>query len=261
MLNTIVPAAGEAMPRINRRSLLLGLAAASTMAASATDSPAAISESENPELIRLAGELPEVAARYVEAQKHQVGVEVTYSSVWPVAPDEITKPGYEGAWGGFEKTFKGGGMFRKGEVRPRQLISASSFRYDTKYAKRVLNGNKLEKSKIDGLNRQEWEVRLVQLEKAQALAARYEAEIKRIKSSVDYEAVWRATHAARDALEDHIAAIMNEPEQTMTGLIIKAQALEAWGQVKGYKIPFRHGEAWPEQIAASILRMARSGRG
>ena len=261
MPNTIVPAAGEAMPaaNINRRRMLLGLAAASTAAATisiVTDAAPA----ENPELIRLADELPAIEARYIAADKHERHLQQKYEPQWPLAPDEITRPGSRHAWGGFERGFKGGALYRKGEERPRQLIPASTYEWEIKRARWALKGNKLEKRKIQGLNREQWEAELTEAERLYPVAAHYEAEIARIAEESNYEAAWKNTAATVEALEIHVATIMNQPDSTMHGLIIKAQALAAWGRVKGFhKLAFRHGQEWPGQIAAASLRHAEGG--
>ena len=259
MRNDTVSAAAEGLPTINRRRMLLGLAAASTAAATVTVATAA-APAENPELIRLAEELPATEARYIAADEHQRRLQQKYGRQWPLAPDEITKPGTKSAWGGFERTFEGGALYRKGEEHPRQLIPASHYELEIKRARWALKGNKLEKRKVQGLDRAEWEVELAEAERLYPVAARYEAEVERIKQESNYEAAWKNTSAMVEALEVHVAAIMSQPDNTMHGLIIKAQALAAWGRVRGiYRLAFRHGQEWPGQIAASILRHAQSG--
>lgn len=243
------------MSSITRRNLLTGLAAASTAAATVVTTASATTI-ENRELIRLAEELAEVEARYVAADEWQKHLVAEWKPQWPLAPDEITSPGRKGMWSGFERGFEGGALYRKGEEEPRQLIGSDWFSGRAKRARRAL------KRGLEGERRQEWEAELAEAERGYAVAVRYEAEIARIKEASDYEAAWRNTAAMAEVFEAHVAAIMDQPDFTMEGLLIKAQALAAWGRVEGlYKLAFRHGQDWPGQIAASILRHAEKSTG
>lgn len=261
MPSAIVRAAATGLSSVlfDRRRMLLGLAAASTAAATAT---AALepSASENPELIRLAKELPALADQYHAAWKHQRDTEAKWAPQWPTAPDEITQPGTKGGWGGWEKTFQGAARKRSNEDHPRQLIPSSSFGYSVRRAERALKSKRLlTTGSAEGRTRAEWEAELAEDKRCLALAQAYEAEIKRISETSGYEASWKAHHAASNALADHVALIMAEPDRTMEGLIIKAEALEAWSGVEWFHRATRPGSAdWHGQIAASILRHAKA---
>lgn len=114
-IDQITQCGASELPDTNRRRLLLGLAAMSTAAAVGNDNAkAAISEAENPALVRLAVELPDVEAAYIIAMKHQRTVERKYGAIWPLAPDDITRPGTKSTQR-FERSFKGGALYRKGE--------------------------------------------------------------------------------------------------------------------------------------------------
>jgi hypothetical protein len=248
--------ASSTLPAINRRRMLLGLAAASTAAAT-TAVAASPKASENPELIRLAQELPAVEAHYRAAQDHQTATEAKWLPLWPLAPDDITEPGRRDFYHWpFEKGFQGGATRRPGEANPRQLISAFSFRYEASRARRVLKSKKLAAGPVDGRTRAEWETELAKADRCHALAAKYEAETKRISEASNYEASWKAHAAAAAALEAHVTLMMDQPDHTMEGLVIKAQALEVWGRVDELYRLTRRGADWHGQIAASILRHA-----
>ncbi|AMJ59360.1 hypothetical protein [Bosea sp. PAMC 26642] len=240
----------------DRRRMLLGLAAASTAAATVTAAGGA-KASENPELFRLASELPALSDHYHAARKHQDVTEAHWSPLWPLAPDDITEPGHPG-WHGspIERGLRGGALMRPGEAEPRRLISAFHFGFQVNRARRVLNGKKLTAGLVDGRTRAEWETELAEDERCHALAVTYEAETKRISEASNYTASWQAHSAAAAALEVHVGLIMGQPDLTMEGLIIKAQALEVWGRVDELYRLSRRGADWHGQIAASILRHA-----
>lgn len=242
----------------DRRRMLLGLAAASTAAATGTVAANA-AVAENPELIRLAQELPAFADQYHSAREHQRATEAEWAPQWPIAPDDITEPGTGGLYGHpWERHFHGGSMTRRGEKHPRRIIPAFYFSSDADRCRRALKSKKLLAGPINGRSRAEWETELAESERLHSLAVAYEAETKRISETSAYEASWRAHSAAAKALETHIARMMAVPDFTMEGLIIKAQALEVWSRVgETYRL-CQLGADWHGQIAASILRHARA---
>lgn len=262
MPSAIVRAAATGLSSVlfDRRRMLLGLAAASTAAATAT---AALepSASENPELIRLAKELPALADQYHAAWKHQRDTEAKWAPLWPLASDDITEHGTGSIYGNpLERTFQGGARARLGEEHPRRLIPASTFRFHIHRAERALKSKRLQTlGTLDGRNRAEWEAELAEDKRCLALAEAYEAETKRISQESNYTASWQGHRDAAKALETHVSRIMAEPDQTMEGLIIKAEALEAWDSVEWWRRAMKPASAdWHGKIAASILRMARS---
>ncbi|HEV2508654.1 hypothetical protein [Bosea sp. (in: a-proteobacteria)] len=263
MLNATVRAVATGLPAaiFNRRRMLLGLAAASTAAATASaavgPTPTA---TENPELLRLAEEMPALVDRYHAAWKHQRDTKAKWSPLWPSAPDEITQPGSNRALSGWEETFEGAAHTRPNEEHPRQLIPSYSFRWGVLRAQRALKSKKLLKlGTLEGRTREQWEAAMSEDRRCLELAEAYEAETKRIRRASGYEASWKAHHAATDALADHVARIMAEPDHTMEGLIIKAEALEAWNSVERWQRAFKPASAdWHGKIAASILRHSKS---
>ncbi|RLP22910.1 hypothetical protein [Mesorhizobium sp. YM1C-6-2] len=80
-------------------------------------------------------------------------------------------------------------------------------------------------------------------------------------SEAEYEPYWRAVKAAVKSLCSLVATIMDQPDETMAGLLIKAEALATFGNMtdvdQGWAI-FEPNK-WHGQIAASILRHAKGG--
>ncbi|MBT1155711.1 hypothetical protein J1C56_08915 [Aminobacter anthyllidis] len=273
MPNNCVPAAAEGLPEINRRRLLLGLASASTAAAvGAMPAPAkAAGMAENPRLLELASELPALIAAYNDARQAQDAVEAKWNAVWPWAPDELTVPGTGLPWsdtrqpGEAEGRIMGGYLWRKGDEFPRRIVvTTRNLDWDIGHAKRhlrALTNGKQKKS--GGKALAAWRDELVRLQQLHCTAETYEKECERLKepARAEHKTKWTVTHKLRDELEDHIAAIMNEPDATMEGLLIKAEALAAWDKSGKDmdKLAIRHGREWHGQIAASILRHAQGG--
>lgn len=267
-------AAAEGLPEINRRRLLLGLASASSAAAIAAIPAAAEATpmvAENPRLVELAAQLPTLASSYYEALQAQNVVEAKWNALWPWAPDELTVPGTGLPWegprqpGDAEGRVMGGFLWRKGEAFPRRIVMTTHRAgWEISGAKRhlrVLAGGKQKKS--GGKGEAAWRDELARLEKLHGIADRYEKECKRLKgpAQAEHETKWTVTHRLRDEMEDLIAAIMNETDFTMEGLLIKAEALAEWDRTGKNmdKLAIRHGRDWHGQIAASILRHAAGG--
>lgn len=115
MPNTTVLAAAEGLPEINRRRLLLGLAAASTTAAAITMAPSAHSATpdENPELVRLGNAFAAIADEYRTASDARNAIIDKWSKVWPLAPDEIILDRQYDAHNAIERDITGSGLYRK----------------------------------------------------------------------------------------------------------------------------------------------------
>lgn len=241
------------LPLFDRRRMLLGLAAASTAAAGPALATVA-TPSESAALLALAAQIPAVVKRYQDARDHQTAIEAKWIPVWPLAPDEITKPSTFATYE-TERTFAGGALYRRGESGPRIVHGASHYRWQAAPVRRSMR-----KKNLPAGERAELEAEFAKLQRLQAVAAKHEAEIARIKAaSTDYEPAWKAHSAAACDLCALVSAIMAETETTMEGLLIEAQALAAWDGVASlYRELNAKGAAWPGQIAASILRHARA---
>lgn len=244
---------------VNRRSLLLGLAAASAAAAGPIAAEAAATTVENSELIRLADTLPATYDRYVEAWHADAAIRAKWLAVWPLAPDEIsevTVTSAEHPWdvpGEKEASFDGW-LWRKGERWPRTITMKSHWaEAHLRFAKRQL------KRKDSHAHRAE----VARLKRLHKLCGEYEDECIRVKEAChdEYTAGWKAKNAASEAVCQLIGAIMAQPDETMEGLLIKADALNTFASMteRDQKAAIFEPNKWHGQIAASILRHARGG--
>lgn len=269
-----IPATGEAMSDrtpifISRRRMLLGLAAASTAAATATTGGVAVAASENPKLIALAAELPAIAATFHTANDKYKAEYDEWNDRTPDAPVELTVPGTgnphdtPGQPGETEVWALGGYLWRAGaEEFPRRIVVKSwqvSWQIDE--ARRRKRQAKKSGNLADFMAAG---AEIKRLKALHSTARTYEDEFKAVKSRAE---AWHSEarpvkEAYREALERHVAAIMNEPDHTMEGLIIKAQALAEWNRVGDRwadRLALKHGQDWQGQIVAAILRHARGG--
>lgn len=249
--------------QMNRRRMLLALAAASWNA-TALPASADASTAENPELIRLAAELPAVAAAYHDFDGPYQAEYDAWQRRTPWAPDELTEkttchPHESPTYARTEMKVLGGYLWRQGDEYPRQIV-LSPWGIETRIRmarKRKRNAKKAGRM-ADYMAAEAEIAHLVELAaKAEAYQERYDA----VKAEAEAwsKAATPIRHALHEALEKHIAAIMDQPDHTMEGLIIKAQALAEWDRVGTRyfdRVAFKHGQNWHGQIAASILKHA-----
>ena len=234
----------------SRRNVLLGLAAASTAAATVTEASA----SENPELIELGDQLPSVEAEYVSARRTAAQIYRDAMKDWPLAPEEIVRWRRASLCGELERDVAGAGLRRQGEedtwcIWTVEQTATTIAEYERDVA-RIL--------KTKRQNRLGWHVaRLNEARETLPIAQSYWNQCERIRKSCGYKTANDRKHAAMRRLKAHVDAIMCAEEQTMMGVVIKAQALQAWKGVERFYRGFNvEGIEWPTQMSAAIIRQA-----
>ncbi|CAH2407148.1 hypothetical protein [Mesorhizobium ventifaucium] len=249
MPNTTVRAAAEGMPEINRRRMLLGLAAASTAAATITVASAAgCAPVENPELIRLGNQLPEAAAEYRAALEEIEWIAAEWKHRWPLAPDEITMP--RGNYIDGERDIAGRFLRRPGEelrcVRDVRNLAAI-----------VANERPLRHNASEAMRarRAAW---LARAKRELKIGKLYKVQTTRLRKVSGMDMAKARAAAAKKSLSDLVTAIMEQSGTTMEGMLIKAQAVTTFNKAIARKYPL-DGELWAAQLAASVLQLASEG--
>ncbi|UGX86163.1 hypothetical protein [Phyllobacterium meliloti] len=242
----------ENLPTMNRRSLLLGLAAASTVAASAGGTVASASN-QRPKLLSLGDKLYAAEAEYIAAYNALIDVILDWSPHWPVAPDQITEArSYAYRNLDLERDLRGYGAPRIGEDKTRRVWHSKDLLSEIHRAEEQVERSISKKSRAA-------------LEKAikndhhrLVLAKKYEADCEHIRNASGCAAAKGREKAAVAALKGLMFQIMAEPASNMTDALIQAQALTAWGKTD--EIFTIGSEKWAPQLAASILRLAQPAR-
>lgn len=249
---------------VDRRRFLLGLAAAST--AAATAGPSSAAPAENPKLIALANELPAVAAAYHAAYRAYREMVWQHKTATPLAPDEITEiglgcPREVRQRGEVEMYSTLGYLYRKGEEHPRRIVRTSwDFRREIDMLRRTKRRAKKNGAVAEYLDAEE---KIAELKKQLLRVEAYEAAWAEARDAAheDHERLYPAREQGLQALADHVSAIMAEPDWTMEGLIIKAETLMEWDRLDKQEKLYAHilGADWHSTIAASILRHGQGG--
>ncbi len=277
------------MPELSRRRLLVGLAAASAGAtlawgaafATSTLPPAPLAPvSENPELVRLGDAFPALVAEFFDAAEKRQAIIKKWWSRWPLAPDVLT---YEDACNNanrWERSFTGdaimpdGSTYRRKEgsewwergPTPRAVRTAaelgaavdnlrSAMRRKRKYPFAPFNAFYLYEPHIRTID--EHELALAELTEMHVAAVAYEADKERVLAASGWTAAKARDEAADKALSEAIAAIMAIRATTLEGVVIKAQALDAFGRLPMWsRITMAvHGD-WIAALGSEIVGIA-----
>lgn len=240
---------------LSRRNLLLGLAASAT-AAAATGTDAATAPQENPDLLAMADALPAVRAEYVTARDDRLAILAKWSPQWPVPDERIIRYGegcrtYRGLDGrGIELPWGKGGLAKVPSLGTPEYFEASAAHHEKEAARRAATSSK---------RRLKFSTGWAEHDRAAIEPARaFWSEVGRITEASGIEAATVRCDKAEDALKTAVDQIMVADDWTITGAIIKAQALNAWGDVDRFSRAFNdRGPAWADLLAASIVKHAK----
>jgi len=236
-----------------RRRMLLGLAAASTAAATGASAAGHTGPQEAPELLALADRLGGALDAYRAAKARVQHIAKTWGPRWPV-PDEcivnygagckthrnILGEGIKTRWGKSD-------LMDVRSLGTPEYFEAEARSYWAEYERRMTT-----KSKRGADHARRWSERqAAAIEPARA----YWSEADRITEASGIEAAQATLTASRDDLKELVGSIILYREQTVTGLIIKAQAMQAWAEVDAFS---RHlhldALAWSDAMAETVLR-------
>jgi len=241
-------------PNLLRRRLLIGLAAASTAAADgASPALADAPPAENPELLRLAGDLGGLYREYYDAW-HVVD-QIVRRDPWPEPPVEIIKVvGFHGV----ERDVTGGARYLyRADVEERGIGTSGYFRSEAQDVREVLRKNTKSMQRAKQYGPAYWQAELQAAERALPLAEAYENACINARKTSGYEPARERLSMAVDALRDHVAAILACEERGMEGVVIKAQAIATWNRLTFRDRAFETKTfEWSGQFASSVLRIA-----
>lgn len=238
-----------------RRRMLLGLAAASTAAATGASAEGQAAPAEAPELIAMGDQLGGSLAAYKSAARRVQAIGDEWGPQWPTPADEIID------YGGGSKMHRdihGRGIKvpgRHGEdvvyVGTPEGFQKDAERHWAEYARKMKT-----KSQRGVKFERLWAERSsAGIGPAQA----YWSEVERITKASGIEPATKLATEARESLKDLVGRIVLFQEQSITGLIIKAEAMQAWGEVeKFFRIVNPDGPAWTDAMAETIMRQTRA---
>ncbi|WP_439521089.1 hypothetical protein [Marivita sp.] len=239
-----------------RRRMLLGLAAASTAAATGASSGGHTATLEDPQLLELGDALPSALKDFKDAETRVKQIEETWGAQWPVPDSEIIRYGsgcktHRDILGrGVEMPWGKSGVTRVHDLGTPEHFEKSAV-WNWKEYERCMGL----KSKRGSRGAKLWAERD---EAAIEPARAYWSEVERITKASGIEAARKAEDAALETLKKLVGEIILYREQTITGLIIKAQALQAWGEVPtAFQQINSESPNWGDAIASTVIRQTQ----
>jgi hypothetical protein len=190
MPNARVPANAVALPSLSRRSLLAGIAAASTAGMRAA---AAQTSTPDAKLCALQRTFEEAVAAHKIAQRRYCDCETRYFALKPKPPEELTIDGPLG-----------------------RLLANQWDVVRTITLRHLLNDS--EQSAL-------WDVARAAL----PLARAHEAKLRAARRKTGVPAAEAANNAAVDRVHEVMEAVLAAPARSLAGLAVKARVLKAWG--------------------------------
>jgi hypothetical protein len=260
------------LPFLNRRKMLLGLAAASAAAvpviALAADQAASLPTPENVELIRLGDKLPRAVKAYYASVRRMHRIVDRWQPEWPTAPKEAVADWRDRkSW---ETNLEGRPMLpdgsqyefdfeaeRAGTPKPRTLIASA----DLERHIRRLDRDRVRRRPKHPLTADqiaELQNEISALSERLAIVRSYEAEKDRVLKASGYPEARAAYLAKRAALIAMIGAVMAEPAVTIEGVIVKAQALSVLsdGHLRAMSFIEQLDQGWITGFADQVLEIA-----
>jgi len=236
MPNTPVRAAAEGLPEINRRRVLVGLAAASTASAGtviAAPAPSSAVVEENPALIAAREEFRAAADELKAANEALEWLADEWRHLWPLAPEEIlgaVNAQLRRNSGEFpaETDIAGNYLLRDCSVLTKRL--SKEFRSNNGRTCFCLRRADDIAQRLEAWRNAKPKGRAAEkyaraLEAALPLARAYEAETKRLRDLSGVADVRKRIEMARTRLTSAELEIRRLPARTMAGVTIKAATL------------------------------------
>lgn len=239
-------------PETTRRRLLLGLAAASATAATASASQTV--SAENPDLLALADDLPRHVGAFTDARDDVEWIVAEYAPQWPVPSEGIhfysagSKP-YRSIDGrGNQRPWGKGGITRVPNVGTPECFEAD-YRHSKARADRCA-GFKSQRGMKSAAAWAERSKRCI------PVARDFWAEVDRLTAASGIKGAQEREANTQNALAAHVGAIMEAEALTMAGLVVKAQAMDAWSVVGPFHRALHpNANKWADAIATAILQL------
>lgn len=244
-----------------RRQILMGLASASAAAAVGLPASGAIAQEEDQALLALADKLDGALQAHLDACAKVSNIAERWGPQWPT-PDrkiycysndsgkhrdilgwEIETPWAE----------RRSDIMHVASIGTPEYYEASAERHRAEYNRKMAT-----KSQRGAKSEKIWMERDAE---SAPIARAYWSEVERITAASGIKEAQAQEIETREALHKLVNSIVMHRESSITGLVIKAQAMQAWSKVERWdRICNVEGAVWADEIAATIIRQAASGQ-
>lgn len=241
---------------MNRRDFLSSAPVALTVTAApvAVAAQCVVGLDENPALLALAQQLPEVEQAYVDTLKAEREAWRIWSPQWPLAPEACcNKWGASGYNRDLERNLRGAGLRREGQSTCWTIKTASEMERDIERAHEMLAKDDKRKRSYGKKFRQYRHEEIAEAELGLLLLPGYLAECERIKRESRYMDLVDANSSAREAMFNFVREVLAEQARTMEGVVIKARACAAIGRMTDYD------QSWGQMVENTTHRKSMAG--
>lgn len=236
----------------NRRSMLLGLVSATTAAVTGNTASGAPTSNEAPELLALADQLEGTLQAHLKAKEEVARIVSIWGPQWPQPDLRIVcyGPGcktHRDIEGRGVKTEWAPGIMKVQDLGTPEHFEESAAYYRDEYERKMKT-----KSQRGAKGARKWAERKAALVEP---ARVYWEEVDRIEKASGIRKAQEAVSSTRDALQKLVGDILTFQERTITGLIIKAQAMQAWSNVDHFDQAFnRDAVKWADAMSETVIR-------
>jgi len=242
---------------LSRRALIAGLAAAAALAtpASAVVAPAA---PENPALLALGDTLAECVAEFDAAVELRRATFREWAPQWPKAPESIVRQHHDQH--ALERDIDGYAASPARSIWSSHDLAIAAYELEKAISRKRKNplapfsARWLDKWFM--ADRPDHEAALADLMRRLDDAVAYNAARERVLSASNWGAVKDRETAAANALAAAVAAVLTEPADTLAGIIIKAEALDAYARLPPYNRAMVALNGKFAGIGSELLRIA-----
>ncbi|WP_417240600.1 hypothetical protein [Celeribacter halophilus] len=240
----------------NRRSMLLGLVTATTAAVTGNTASGAPTTNEAPELLALADQLEGTLQAHMKAKEEVARIVSIWGPQWPKPDSRIIRYGADCKT---HRDIEGRGIeteWGPGIMRVQDLGTPEHFEKSAAHYRDVFERKMKTKSQRGAKGARKCAERDASLiEPARA----YWSEVDRIEKSSGIKEAIEAVSSTQDALKKLVGNILTFHERTITGLIIKAQAMQAWSKVDQWDRKMNPDALkWADAMNDTILRQTAS---
>lgn len=236
----------------NRRSMLLGLVTATTAAVTGNTASGAPTTNEAPELLALADQLEGTLQAHMKAKEEVARIVSIWGPQWPKPDSRIIRYGadcktHRDIEGRGIETEWGPGIMRVQDLGTPEHFEKSAAHYRDVFERKMKT--KSQRGAKGARKCAERDAALIEPARA------YWTEVDRIEKASGIKEALETVSSTRDALKKLVGDILMFHERTITGLIIKAQAMQAWSNVDRFDQSFNiDAVKWADAMSETILR-------
>lgn len=215
---------------MKRRDFLAAtpVAALAPIAAIQANASAPRALAENPALLALGEQLPQIEAAYHDAVAAWDAMWREWRPQWPLAPEPCTERNL-GWFDEAERGLDGAALVRPGQERELRVLRLSHMEWRRDNMMAAIAKDAQRKRKAARSSLKFWQAELAKMELGIALLPGYLAECQRVKRASGFDHIEAAKTNAAKRVFAFAREVLALPSHTLEGVLVKARAVAALG--------------------------------